>query len=44
LRDDYVPTGFKGSGTKTRAVKGHAFGLGLSTGDKQALIVFLKTL
>jgi len=44
LKDDYVPTGFKGFGIKTRAVKGHAFGLGLSTGDKQALIVFLKTL
>ena len=24
LRDDYVPTGFKGYGVKTRAVKGHA--------------------
>ena len=44
LRDDYVPTGFKGSGIKTRAVKGHVFGLGLSTEDKHALIVFLKTL
>ena len=30
LRDDYVPTGFKGYGVKTRAVKGHEFGLGLS--------------
>ena len=44
LREDYVPTGFKGSGIKTRAVKGHAFGLGLSTEDKRALIAFLKTL
>lgn len=44
LRDDYVPTGFKGAGVGTRAVKGHAFGLDLSTGDKQALIAFLKTL
>ena len=24
LRDDYVPTGFKGYGVKTRAVKGHS--------------------
>jgi hypothetical protein len=44
LRDDYVPTGFKGYGVKTRAVKGHEFGLGLSQGDKSALIAFLKTL
>jgi hypothetical protein len=44
LRDDYVPTGFVGHGVKTRAVKGHEFGLGLSTDDKKALIAFLKTL
>jgi hypothetical protein len=44
LRDDYVPTGFKGYGVKTRAVKGHQFGLNLSSADKQALIGFLKTL
>ncbi len=44
LRDDYVPTGFKGFGVKTRAVKGHEFGLQLSADDKQALIAFLKTL
>ncbi len=44
LRDDYVPTGFKGYGVKTRAVKGHQFGLRLSSDDKQALIAFLRTL
>jgi hypothetical protein len=44
LRDDYVPTGFKGHGVRTRAVKGHEFGLGLSLADKTALIAFLKTL
>ena len=44
LRDDYVPTGFKGSGVTTRAVKGHEFGLRLSPTDKAALIAFLKTL
>jgi mono/diheme cytochrome c family protein len=44
LRDDYVPTGFKGYGVKTRAVKGHEFGLKLSANDKAALIAFLKTL
>lgn len=44
LRDDYVPTGFKGIGSKTRAVIGHEFGLQLSAEDKRALIAFLKTL
>lgn len=44
LKDDYVPTGFKGYGVKTRAVKGHEFGLELSVEDKRALIAFLKTL
>ncbi len=44
LKDDYVPTGFIGIGSKTRAVKGHEFGLQLSAEDKQALIAFLKTL
>ena len=44
LRDDYVPTGFRGYGVKTRAVKGHAFGLDLSMEDRTALIKFLKTL
>ena len=44
LRDDYVPTGFKGHRVRTRAVKGHEFGLGLTPADKAALIAFLKTL
>jgi hypothetical protein len=44
LRDDYVPTGFKGIGVKTRAVRGHEFGLKLRPQDKEALIAFLKTL
>lgn len=44
LRDDYVPTGFRGVGVETRAVKGHPFGLDLSARDKQALIAFLRTL
>jgi hypothetical protein len=44
LDEDYVPTGFKGYGVKTRAVKGHEFGLKLLPRDKQALIAFLKTL
>jgi hypothetical protein len=44
LRDDYVPTGWKGYGTTTRAVPGHEFGLKLSAEDKRALIAFLRTL
>jgi len=44
LRDDHVPTGFKGYGVKTRPVKGHEFGLRLSAADKLALIAFLRTL
>ena len=44
LRDDYVPTGFKGYGVKTRAVPGHEYGLNLSTEDRKALVAFLKTL
>ncbi len=44
LKDDYIPTGFKGLGVKTRAVRGHEFGLRLPAEDKRALIAFLKTL
>jgi hypothetical protein len=44
LKDDYVPTGFCGADVKTRAVKGHPFGLDLSESDRRALIAFLKTL
>lgn len=44
LRNDYAPTGFKGFGVKTRAVKGHEFGLNLSAEEKKDLIAFLKTL
>jgi hypothetical protein len=44
LRDDYIPTGFKGYRVKTRAVKGHEFGLKLSGDDRTALIAFLKAL
>jgi hypothetical protein len=44
LKDDYVPTGFRGDGVTTRAVKGHPFGLDLQPEDRQALIAFLKSL
>lgn len=44
LRDDYVPSGFKGYQVEHRAVPGHEFGLNLATDDKAALIAFLRTL
>lgn len=44
LRNDYVPTGFKGYGVRTQAVKGHEFGLDLLAADRRALIAFLRTL
>jgi len=44
LRDDYVPTGFKGYKVKTRAVRGHEFGLKLTPEEKRSLIAFLRTL
>jgi mono/diheme cytochrome c family protein len=44
LRDDFVPSGFKGPGVSRRAVPGHEFGLKLSAEEKAELIAFLKTL
>lgn len=44
LRDDYVPSGWRGPGIKARAVPGHPFGHDLSDEDKAALIAFLRTL
>jgi hypothetical protein len=44
VRDDYVPSGFRGHGIKTRAVKGHTFGLSLDAEQRKDLIAFLKTL
>jgi hypothetical protein len=44
IREDYVPTGFKGYDGKARSVPGHAFGLELPEAERRALIAFLKTL
>jgi hypothetical protein len=41
LREDYVPKGFH---LGTGPIRGHEFGLKLTSQDKQALIAFLKTL
>jgi hypothetical protein len=42
--NDYVPSGWKAPGKKTRAVPGHEYGFDLSEKDKSALITFLRTL
>lgn len=44
LKPDFVPTGYKPPHLKSMAVKGHPFGLELTSEEKQALIAFLKTL
>jgi len=44
LQDDFVPTGFLPPGQKTRAVKGHEFGLRLNATEKGALLAFLRSL
>jgi hypothetical protein len=44
LKDDNVPTGFKGYPVERHAVPGHGFGLELSADDKKALLAFLRTL
>lgn len=44
LEDDYVPGGYKPPFVQTMAVKGHEFGLDISSDEKEALIAFLKTL
>jgi hypothetical protein len=44
LRQDYVPTGYAGPDGRNRSVKGHEFGLKLSSKDRTALIAFLRTL
>jgi hypothetical protein len=45
LEDNYVPTGWMGPpGVKSRAVRGHEFGLDLADEERRALIAFLRTL
>ncbi len=44
LREDYIPTGFRGHDVGTRPVKGHEYGLDLPPEEKAALIAFLRTL
>jgi hypothetical protein len=44
LSDDFVPSGFLPAGRKTRAVKGHEFGLRLDAAEKAQLLAFLRSL
>ena len=44
LQADFVPTGFIPGGQKTRAVKGHEFGLRLTPAEKAELLAFLRSL
>jgi len=44
LRDDYVPTGFRGLGVERRAVPGHRYGTDLSAEERRDLVAFLRTL
>ncbi len=44
LRDDYVPTGFKGFKITHRAVVGHEFGLRATPQERADLLAFLRTL
>ena len=44
LSDTHVPGGFAPPGTVTRAIRGHEFGLELTTAERAELIAFLRTL
>ena len=44
LKDTHVPGGWSPPGTKSRAIKGHEFGLHLSVAERAELIAFLRTL
>ena len=41
---DYVSKGWHPPGTTMRAIQGHSFGLALNSGDKAALLAFLRSL
>jgi len=44
LKDTHVPAGWSPPGTKSRAIKGHEFGLKLNQIEREELIAFLRTL
>ena len=44
LKESQLPGGWSPPGMRTRAIKGHPFGLNLSAEERLALLAFLKTL
>jgi hypothetical protein len=44
LEDDFVPAGFHGADSPSRAVPGHPFGFELNDREKAALLAYLRTL
>jgi mono/diheme cytochrome c family protein len=44
LNGDFVPSGFRGADSPTKAIPGHPFGFDLSEREKAALIAYLNTL
>jgi mono/diheme cytochrome c family protein len=44
LRDDYVPTAFRGLRVERRAVPGHRYGTDLPEEERRDLVAFLRTL
>jgi hypothetical protein len=44
LEETHLPGGWLPPGTKTRAIKGHEFGLKLNAAERDQLIAFLRTL
>ncbi len=44
LSEEHVPGGYSPPGRKTRAVKGHEFGLKLTAPEREQLLAFLRTL
>jgi hypothetical protein len=44
LRDEYIPSGFKGYKVSHRTAPGHRFGLEVNSEDRAAPVAFLKTL
>src|SRR5215470_7351956 len=44
IKDTHAPGGWSPPGTKTRAIKGHEFGLKLTPLEREQLLAFLRTL
>jgi hypothetical protein len=44
LKNTHVPGGWNPPGVKTRAIKGHEFGLKITPSEREQLLAFLRTL